>query len=966
MQQPNISSNSHTINSINSNCPPHQQQKQQIAVTSAEYHNNNNNSNIIQLSNPTSQTNQIVDEKSLLLNVKDNNSRSASSSNSDPTSFDNSNSSNGGKKRKSKKKENPNNNINSINGDDNDVTITSLDESITRLKISELLINYTHNYNEARFHLEKAALLLDESSPYQIDLLCKISAHLVEIFYNCSALNLSKQWIKKGLRYSMLLSHFEWTLYFLIKESTLSLKDNTMSNSLLSASTLIDTNQNNNLYLKAFIRLMRCHFCIITFDYSIIEQLFKESENLIIQMNNEENYYFQQLQFLQQLQPHAQQQRVQYPSFYKYILEFPSTNQIFISRSFELKLRDIRISFRQLKVYYNLLKIMYLMRIGAFKLIDDNLRQLQIDLQDIFNEMLRVPEVSPVSLLQFSCAPQYLSCVCYALCGMHSRALGEIQKSVYCFEKSLDFVDQQLKSIYTETMGNVTPLQMKESRSLLRLKFAVHENLFYIRLTALELDFAFCEIQNCWAIYQSYPTLFQDGAESVIHIISALYLQTVGQIPISKDHLTLALKKAPRFDTQIQCIMRLITCYMYMGEIDRASNLMNDYIVQLENHPQLILRSTALFLEGVIQLHYQPELAKSKFRDCLNLSNNSIGHSQLTANILNNTAKLYISLYTNTNDIPPNTEKHIRSMLGSSFILSTLTNDLFGKSFTLETQSKLVGNNNEKLLFDLSQIIEDRDVKVQSSPINRIEFLQTVLTTVTTSLNNDVNIYVNPQINNNDVENCGKTQSLACNSIDQGVYSFIKNYNLQSPQSSATLNLILMDGSYSILELIHLKINVNIQPFVNDNGKISNVIFDHLSNVSTKYSNLPTTTNQITFNNIQFINVETDLKQHLNTNQHLVFNNCQFASNIDSNDKLQNINEDPTESPSESPTPSPTESPTSSPAPTHKPKEPESSGMPRSAVACLVVFGVLVCVIVVGLHLTPYFPRRKSGYTIIQ
>ncbi|EGC28228.1 hypothetical protein DICPUDRAFT_160510 [Dictyostelium purpureum] len=84
--------------------------------------------------------------------------------------------------------------------------MTPTEEAITRIKIAELLFNYTHNYNDSRFYLEKASLLLsvDQQSSTSLDLQTKISSFLIDIFLYGNQINLIKQEIKKGLKYSKL------------------------------------------------------------------------------------------------------------------------------------------------------------------------------------------------------------------------------------------------------------------------------------------------------------------------------------------------------------------------------------------------------------------------------------------------------------------------------------------------------------------------------------------------------------------------------------------------------------------------------------------------------------------------------------------------------------------------------------------------------------------------------------------
>ncbi|EFA76629.1 hypothetical protein PPL_09934 [Heterostelium album PN500] len=116
--------------------------------------------------------------------------------------------------------------------------------------------------------------------------------------------------------------------------------------------------------------------------------------------------------------------------------------------------------------------------------------------------------------------------------------------------------------------------------------------------TRLELDEAFNEIQNCNYLHNQYPLLFSDFGDTVVHTLSSIYQQTLGNHIQSKQHITIALNKSTRFDMQILSIIRMVINTLHMNEIDTAKKLINDYLLQLENHPQLVFKVATLFLDG--------------------------------------------------------------------------------------------------------------------------------------------------------------------------------------------------------------------------------------------------------------------------------------------------------------------------------------------------------------------------------
>ncbi|KAF2078006.1 hypothetical protein CYY_000644 [Polysphondylium violaceum] len=628
--------------------------------------------------------------------------------------------------------------------------LSYIEESITRLKIAELLYNYTLNYNDARFHLEKASLLLssDQSSHTSLDLLCKISYFLIEIFHYGGSSNLAKQWVKRSLKYSSQLN-YEWNIYFLLKESFIALKENNTQLAYQSLSTAykISLDVLHNPFLQVLLNTIKCHFNIMLYNYQSLQETFAHSQQLINNMD-------------QQILSISSYDGVDdndidttiLPPFYQYIIKFPTTNQCIQSRSLKLKIKDANMSFKQLKVYFNLVKSIYQNRIGCYKEITNTLESLLVDLQHMFNELQPTSSSSPSSsttnqnpipIFYFTCGPQYLSCVCYIMAGIHSRFTGEIPKSMLYFEKSIELIESQLHYVYRSTNGNITPAQMKESRSLIRLKFLIHENLFYIYSTSLELELSFQQLQQCIDIYLTYPTLFLDGAESTIYYLASLFCQSLLNFDLAKEFLHMALKKSTRFDQQIHCIIRLVSCHIYLNELDRSNALIKDYLSQLENHPQLTLRSISLFLEGFSLVTFAPELAKDKFRECLLLSNNQIGSTQLTANVLNQLAKLYLSIYPDSSQIPPSTHQNIKNMLDSSLSLSNLINDISTELYSFDIYKNLNNNNNSNSNSNnndsnnLFEKLKVRDNIINSFPVDKIEFLRLLLKNGLQSLANN-------------------------------------------------------------------------------------------------------------------------------------------------------------------------------------------------------------------------------------
>lgn len=68
----------------------------------------------------------------------------------------------------------------------------------TRLRIATLLLNHTHNVNHAKFHLERAQLLL-KSIPSCFDLKCRAYTLLSQCYHLVGAIPQQKQILFKGI-----------------------------------------------------------------------------------------------------------------------------------------------------------------------------------------------------------------------------------------------------------------------------------------------------------------------------------------------------------------------------------------------------------------------------------------------------------------------------------------------------------------------------------------------------------------------------------------------------------------------------------------------------------------------------------------------------------------------------------------------------------------------------------------------
>eukprot|EP01133_Synstelium_polycarpum_P007708 gene7708-9026_t len=377
----------------------------------------------------------------------------------------------------------------------------------------------------------------------------------------------------------------------------------------------------------------------------------------------------------------------------------------------DLAIRDSLASYEQLRIYNAFIQITYNMRIGQYKAAGDILQTLQSHLTRLA-DLVSVDAQPLRTFFTFGTYNlPYLAVVCHILCAIHSRTIGDVPRAVFSLAKATEVIESELLLIYSaSSTGDITAERMDEVRALVRMKFMVHENLFYIKITRFDLEAAFIELQNTLHLNRTYPYLFIDVGENVIHTLAALYLQAIGHIQSSRDHINVALRSSKRFDLQILSIIRLVVCTLYLGEIDMAKLLIKDYLGQLENHPQLIFKCATLLLDGVVRQYTAPNEAKDKFKECLAILNKSFTHSQLTMNVLYALTRLYIAHPPTSSDSAA--QASITSMIDTSLTLATVNNDFIGQLCAILGSLK---QSNDKLIF-LKTLLQPSTGTPQTTP----------------------------------------------------------------------------------------------------------------------------------------------------------------------------------------------------------------------------------------------------------
>ncbi|EGG17874.1 hypothetical protein DFA_08875 [Cavenderia fasciculata] len=661
-------------------------------------------------------------------------------------------------------------------------SLNHLEESITRIKLAELLIEHTTNFHETRYHLEKAAMVLDESSVESIELLCKISSYLIDLFYQANVLNLSKQWIKKGIKYSLLEANI------FVKENQPSLAFQSIDNAIkvlpimtqqpnMVTSGFTSNDQYDPMTLLYF-NAIKIHFSLLYWDYSRIDSslqtslgLFNDINYRLIQYNNSKRNGNNSNNTNQQ----QQQKEIEY--LFKSIFQQNSTN-LFSSLSnqslnrYDLLFRDAMISKEKMTIYFNLLYILYLMRIGEFKAMEEKLLKLRESIVQHSN-WISMDTRPPNPIFSFTDGSpdfegKYLDCLYYLFLSIYLRTVGQYKQSINELSTCLFLLNGQLESLVASAdqqsqldigkkkssskKGGATKTIIHNStsiKSILRMIFISYENIFYSQISIMDLDSSLTTIKQIQLLISNYPTLYVDIGENTLYTLSSIYLQSISQYQLSNDFIHFALTKSSRFDTQILSIIRLVISTILLNNFERviindeSEQIIKEYLLPLETHPQLLFRTSFLLLDAIISIHkYNTKMdgslnrIKQELQECLNTLNKSFNNSQMIINVLCTLASLYLPF----KDRVANIDVSVQTLLNTSLSLCTISEDLLSTIGTLQLKSAmsttnqyLDSNNNGQPIENVQEIFnqlnyynQKRFDLLQRNQQSAIEYFQSI------------------------------------------------------------------------------------------------------------------------------------------------------------------------------------------------------------------------------------------------
>jgi len=144
--------------------------------------------------------------------------------------------------------------------------------------------------------------------------------------------------------------------------------------------------------------------------------------------------------------------------------------------------------------------------------------------------------------------------------------------------------------------------------------------------------------------------------------------------------------------------------YVGHNDIEKAYNSVGAYGNYLEGHHNLTLKAVYYFLQGLIMYqNNRPLDAKEYLKKCLELSNSSVSHNQLTAMALNILGSVFFAQGTNFDAC--------HTMFKSSLVLSYRVRDLNSQLISLQLLSQFYDKTGDRLNqgYNLSYYTKTKD-----------------------------------------------------------------------------------------------------------------------------------------------------------------------------------------------------------------------------------------------------------------
>lgn len=461
-------------------------------------------------------------------------------------------------------------------------------EGRTRLRIAEVLLEHTVNHEEARDHLEKSIVLLSGAG-HHVSLWLKGHAHLIALYDHSSQHSpLVKSLLKQAIDGAM--SSPMWWYYFILRTADVLVREQNYSLAKSYLLSGLDHSKNTQNYIYQVLFLLSVfQISLLEWDFSGAVATKQDLETALLSVDLSQDYVNGTL--------------AEY-----YFLLLTTWQNLRIGNT-----KDLSISLSALKKKH----IDFHTKVNGAS-TSDNIPFSYLDNHGIMNVTLN---------LVFAIATRP----------------GNFQQSIQSIEAGISGADGLIQS---------GKLNAHQFRSVIRLKFHLHENLFYVKLTQYELESALLQIKLCHELFAMNRIQGQTqgddiggvgGFASTIHVMCCLMAHTCGQFDVALAHVKLAIQKTKQESIQSICMLYMMLIYLQIGAIETVEQLILQYSARLQAHPQTTIKVLATFVEGcTLQMRgVNNEDARKKMSESLSYGQ-SLSNTQATAQILNGLTKIFL------------------------------------------------------------------------------------------------------------------------------------------------------------------------------------------------------------------------------------------------------------------------------------------------------------------------------------
>eukprot|EP01125_Pyxidicula_operculata_P022871 TRINITY_DN9640_c0_g1_i1.p1 TRINITY_DN9640_c0_g1~~TRINITY_DN9640_c0_g1_i1.p1 ORF type:complete len:792 (+),score=178.24 TRINITY_DN9640_c0_g1_i1:10-2385(+) len=538
----------------------------------------------------------------------------------------------------------------------------------TNLRVSELYIKYTQNFDRAKQLLDNAISCTENlKNETEYNILCYYL--LSRVYHKTGQTNLHKQILKQGLKYE---SHSLWYQYFQLELATIYLAENN------TTGLLECLNLGAQSALKKGDQATQILFSHTKIQYFLNNEDYNQAESLLNEVENQLNQFLSQQQQTPALGDDGN-------VIYEDGVRLYHANSPVKSPAAKLMQRKTAL-YTMLQTHYHLLNTIFLINTGnyatAFKMLE-NLHQL----------IKSISSMDIASVFYYWLPQAILYSTTYLLSAITNRPFSNIQTTIGFCNKGIQLIDSILSRELFDKNGFIQSEQVDYIKSLINLKYNLLESIASSCLTTCNLNDAILTINQMALLFEAYPQILENE-KYIINVLLGLFSIAINYLPFAVSHLNRALENCNNEDSKTIIRIHLCVVLLQQNNIEMATNIVYTNLKPQANHPtKRIIRAGVALCEGLLSFHSFNgntevlQQAKIKIKECMSIANGSLSHNQLAAMSLNILGDIFLQ-----EDF---SLQHIPTVLKSSLVLSHRSDDVFSKLHALTHLSSLYEKNKD-------------------------------------------------------------------------------------------------------------------------------------------------------------------------------------------------------------------------------------------------------------------------------